>query len=72
VVVFVGVDASFVTVAEMKAIIDKVKPYTNLFVVDSTAITNDLANISEVCQYLNDSGLHFMTFAHPAVNLPFS
>jgi hypothetical protein len=70
--VFVGVDASFATVAEMKAIIDEVKSYTNLFVVGSTAITNDLANISQVCQYLNDSGLHFMTFAHPAVNLTFS
>jgi hypothetical protein len=70
--VFVGVDAAFGTVEEMVSIIDEVKSYTNLFVVGSTAMTNDLANITQVCQYLNDSGLYFMTFAHPAVYLNFS
>jgi hypothetical protein len=70
--VFVGVDAAFGTVEEMLSIIDEVKSYTNLFVVGSTAMTNDLANITHVCQYLNDSGLYFMTFAHPAVYLNFS
>ncbi len=70
--VYVGVDAAFGTVEEMISIIDEVKSYTNLFIVGSTAMTNDLDNITQVCQYLNDSGLYFMTFAHPAVNLDFS
>lgn len=70
--VFVGVDAAFGTVEEMISIIDEVKSYTNLFVIGSTGITNDLNNITQVCQYLYDSGLYFMTFAHPAVNLDFS
>ncbi len=70
--VFVGVDAAFGTVEEMLSIIDEVKSYTNLFVVGSTAITNDLANITQVCEYINNAGLYFMTFAHPAVNLNFS
>jgi hypothetical protein len=64
--VYVGVDAAFATVEETKQLIDEVKNYTNLFVLGSTAITWNVTNLNEACQYLNDSGLHFMTFAHPA------
>src|SRR5512135_2788659 len=70
--VFVGVDATFGSIEDMKAVIDEVKSYTNFFVIGSTAITNDLANITEVCRYLNASGLKFLTYAHPAVGLNFS
>ncbi|MCW4010229.1 MAG: hypothetical protein NWF05_06365 [Candidatus Bathyarchaeota archaeon] len=70
--VFVGVDAAFATVEETKQIIDQVKEYTNFFVVGSTAITWDVENLTEVCQYLNDSGLHFLTFAHSAADQYFS
>jgi hypothetical protein len=70
--VFVGIDASFASVNETKQIVDMVKSYTNIFVVGSTAITWNLTSLTEVCQYLNDSGLHFMTFAHPAGDMYFS
>ena len=70
--VFIGVDASFASVEETKQIIDTVKSYTNLFVVGSTAITWNLTRLTEVCQYINDSGLNFMTFAHPAAEQYFS
>jgi hypothetical protein len=70
--VYIGVDATFGSVEDMKAIIDQVKAYTNFFVVGSTAMTNDLNNITEVSQYLNDSGLQFLIYSHPAVDLPFS
>ncbi len=70
--VFVGVDASFASIDETKQIVDTVKSYTNLFVVGSTAITWNLSKLAEVCQYLNDSELHFMTFAHPAASMYFS
>ena len=70
--VYVGVDAAFATVEETKQLIDNVKEYTNFFVVGSTAITWDLANLTEICQYLNDSKLHFLTFAHAAADQFFS
>ncbi len=70
--IYVGVDAAFGTVEDTKGIIDQVKGYTNFFVVGSTAITNDIANITQVCQYLNSSGLQFLTYAHPAAGLNFS
>lgn len=69
--VYVGVDAAIGNVQEVKSIIDEVKSYTNFFVVGSNNITNNLANINEVCQYLSDNGLYFLTYAHPE-NLPFS
>ena len=70
--VYVGVDAAFGEVSDMKAIIDQVKGYTNFFVVGSNNITDNLANINEVGQYLNDNGLAFMTYAHPEPDEPFS
>jgi hypothetical protein len=70
--VYVGVDAAFATVEETEQLIDQVKDYTNFFVVGSTAITWDLANLTEVCQYLNDCGLRFLTFAHAAADQFFS
>lgn len=63
--VFVGIDAAFASVNDTKQLIDQVKSYTSLFVVGSTAITWNESYLNDVCQYLNDSGLHFMTFAHP-------
>ncbi len=70
--VYVGVDAAFGTVEDTKAIIDQVRGYTNFFVVGSTAITNDLNNITEVATYLNGIGQPFLIYSHPAVGLNFS
>ncbi len=64
--IYVGVDAAFGSVEETKQLIDQVKGYTNLFVVGSTATTWNLTRLNDVCQYLNDSDLNFMIFAHPA------
>jgi hypothetical protein len=69
--VYVGIDAAFGSVQDVKNIIDEVKSYTNFFVVGSNNITNNLSNINEVCQYLSDNGLYFLTYAHPD-NLSFS
>ncbi len=63
--VFVGIDAAFGNVQDVKTIIDEVKSYTNFFVVGSNNVTNNEANINEVCKYLSDSGLYFATYAHP-------
>jgi hypothetical protein len=70
--VYVGVDATFGSVEDMKTVIDEVKTCTNFFVIGSTAITNDLNNLTQVCQRLNGTGLQFLVYSHPAVGLNFS
>ena len=71
-IVYVGVDAAFASVNDTKQLVDEVKSYTNLFVVGSTAITWNESSLNDVCQYLNDSGLPFMTFSHPGGDQFFS
>ncbi len=62
--VFVGVDVAYDNVTSLKERVDEVKAYTNFFVVGSSGITTDSAKLNDVCQYLNDSGLHFATYTH--------
>ncbi len=50
------------SVEDVKALVDRVKNFTNLFVVDSLGITLDRNNLDEVCDYVYDSGLYFVVF----------
>jgi hypothetical protein len=50
------------SVEECKALVDRVKNFTNLFVVDSFGITSDIIKLNEVCDYVFDSGLKFLVF----------
>jgi hypothetical protein len=61
---FVGVEYAIKngSVEDCKALVDKVKNFTNLFVVDTFEMTNDINNLTEVCNYVYDSGLYFMVF----------
>jgi hypothetical protein len=61
---FVGVEYAVDnhSVKDCKALVDRVKNFTNLFVVDSLGITLDINNLNEVCDYVYDSGLYFMVF----------
>jgi len=63
--VLVGVDVAYDNVEDIKNIVSEVKSYTNFFVVGSTGITYNVTKLSEVCQYVYDSGLYFGIFAHP-------
>jgi hypothetical protein len=63
--VLVGVDVAYDSVEDIKNIVSEVKSYTNFFVVGSTGITYNATKLSEVCQYVYDSGLYFGIFAHP-------
>jgi hypothetical protein len=63
--VFVGVDAAYDGVEDLKSLIDEVKSYTNFFVIGSTGITYNGTRLNEVCQYVYDSGLYFTTYTHP-------
>lgn len=65
--VLVGVDVVYDDVENVERIIDEVKVYTNFFVLGSTAIIYNTTRLNEVCQYLNDSGLHFMIYMHPTM-----
>ena len=55
---FVGVEYAIDnhSVEDCKALVDRVKNFTNLFVVDSVGITFDINNLNEVCDYVYDSG----------------
>jgi len=64
---FVGVEYAIDnhSVEGCKALVDRVKNFTNLFVVDSIGITFDINNLNEVCNYVYDAGLYFLVFFIP-------
>ena len=66
--IFVGVDVAHDNVTSLKERVDEVKAYTNFFVIGSSGITHNGAKLNDVCQYLNDSGLHFATYTHTTNN----
>jgi len=70
--VYVGVDAAYDNMPDLKARIDQVKDYTNIFVLGSTGITLDEAKLNEMCEYISDSGLSFATYTHTTENSTFS
>jgi len=67
---FVGVDAVSDDVEDIKRLVDEVRSYTNLFVIGSTGITYNITKLDEVCQYVYESGLYFMTFFHIMASIP--
>ena len=58
---YVGVEYAIdnYSVEGCKALVDKVKSFTNVFIVDTVGITYDINNLNEVCDYVYDSGLYF-------------
>ena len=63
--VFVGIDVAYDDVAEIKLLVDEIKPYTNTIIIGSSGITFDVVKLDDVCQYVYDRGFYFMIFAHP-------
>ena len=63
--VFVGIDVAYDDVAEIKLLVDEIKPYTNTIIIGSSGITFDMVKLDDVCQYVYDRGFYFMIFAHP-------
>lgn len=70
--VYVGVDAAYDNMTDLKNRIDQVKDYTNIFVLGSTGITLDEAKLNEMCQYITASGLKFATYTHTTANSTFN
>jgi hypothetical protein len=59
---FFGVSFGQETVEEAKLLIDKVKDYTNLFVIASWAISINETALNEVCEYAVKANLKFMVY----------
>jgi hypothetical protein len=57
-----GVTYGFNSTAEAKLLIDKVKDYTDLFVIDSWDMTTNETMLNEVCDYAADAGLKFIVY----------
>ncbi|MGD2066816.1 MAG: hypothetical protein PVI43_06580 [Candidatus Bathyarchaeota archaeon] len=64
---FVGVEYAIdnYSIEGCKALVDRVKNFTNFFVIDTVGITYDIYKLNEVCDYVYDSGLNFMVFFLP-------
>jgi len=60
--VFVGVDAAYDNLAEIKRLVDEISCYTNLFVIGSKGITYNVTKLDETCQYIYDKGLSFIIY----------
>ena len=57
---FVGVEFAYGNVSDCKDLVDKVKNYTNLFVVGSPEISFNQTLLNETCNYVYDAGLSFI------------
>jgi len=61
-VFFFGVTYGAQTAGEAKLLIDKVRGYTNLFVVDSWDLSSNETALTEVCQYAVDANISVMVY----------
>lgn len=60
--IFFGVTYGSNTTWEAKLLIDKVKGYTNLFIVDSWDISTNETSLNEICQYAVDAELSVIVY----------
>ena len=70
---YVGVTYCGDNVTEAEQLIDRVKDYTNLFVVQSGPLMDDGIDLDQICNYAVASGLNIIVyFANgvPAINVP--
>ena len=58
---FVGVEFAYSSdISEMKALVDEVKNYTNLFVIGALEVSFNQTMLNEASDYIVDSGLHLI------------
>ncbi len=59
---YVGVECGYNKVTLCKALIDKVKDYTNLFIVGSTDIAKNVSQLDDVCDYAYQAGMYISVY----------
>jgi len=59
---FFGVSFGLNTTSEAKLLIDKVKGYTNLLVIDSWEISINETALNEICEYAVDAAMNIMVY----------
>ena len=60
---FVGVEFAYSgNVNDLKALVDKVKNYTNVFVIGALEISFNQTALDESCDYVVNSGLNLIVF----------
>ncbi len=59
---YVGIAYCGDTVEQGKALIDKVKGYSNLFVLQSGVLQRDLKSVNELGDYAVDAGMYFLPY----------
>jgi hypothetical protein len=59
----VGISVAYADLPAIKALIDEVSAYTNIFVIGSTGISVFEEKLDEVCQYLVDKDMYFVIYA---------
>jgi hypothetical protein len=58
---YVGVEYAYADdTAQLKTLVDKVKEYTNLFVIGALAISLNRTALDESCDYISNAGLSFI------------
>jgi len=62
---YVGVECGYNNVTLDEALIDKVKNYTNLFIISSTSLVENVTALNEVCDYAYKAGLYFSVYFSP-------
>src|SRR4030066_1019389 len=57
-----GVSFGWNTTSEAKLLIDKVKGYTNLFLINSWDISTNETSLNEICEYTVNANMSFMLY----------
>jgi len=66
---FVGVTYGGDNVADAKTLIDRVKGFTNLFILQSGPLQQDIEAINLICRYASEAGLYnivYLSAANPS------